>query len=77
MQERHPIKLTAKLVEQEDETWQATIVVGIESWLGAGEREVPVGQLHDMIVGSFATREAALARVVEHVAQQLAAGGVL
>lgn len=61
MQERHPIKLDAKLVEQEDGKWQAAIVIRIESWLGAGESEILVGS-------GYANREAALAACMGRIA---------
>lgn len=69
MQERHPIILTAKLEPalsiETDEAWSATIVVGIQSWLGAGEQEIAVG-------GPYPTREQALEATTTLVAKRLA-----
>lgn len=71
MMERHPITLTAKLVEVPSTTtqkasWRATIVVGCDL-LGPGQDEVPVVAEHD-----FATREEALRAAIAHIARQLA-----
>lgn len=69
MQERDPIVLHAKLeAEQRDRehVWHASVVVGVDSWLSAGEQEIAVP-------GSpFPNRELAVQACMTLVAKRLA-----
>lgn len=80
--ERHPLSLTAKLVEvpsiETHEAWACTIVIACDL-LGPGQAEVPIGNLTDEVGtrGEFPNREAALKRAMEQLATMIAAAGLV